>query len=407
MDQKRLPTDSDTFTTPLVKSANLDLRHATAYCWHKQHIVPGSHASSILEVASTLVGVHAARLITPYFALRSRLRNVRHEDIHEALYQNKTLIKARCMRGTLHLLPHDVFEHAHPATLAKRLAVCSALFKKHDVTKAMARKLSDAVMAVLKDGPLSSIDLPHKTIEYMKQAGTARSAGWSVVAVRAVIKELWENGSICYVNMTRNFGAEQRSYGITRDFYPTIAGGSGGDETALDNLLRSYIRTYGPVTIGDMTWWSGQDRRRVKRSVERLSTELVELKSDEFEEPFQMTSDDYDAMVRFSPLSKDWVAILAYEDPSLKGYFTTRARYVEKEHYDLLFNAIGEARSSIMLNGRIVGTWGLNKRNGMVESTLFSPLSKQSQKLIEQELAKVQADAFQLLRLSASRDLFG
>ena len=261
-------------------------------------------------------------------------------------------------------------------------------------------------MSVLKDGPLPSNDLPQKTIEYLKDGGSKRIAGRSVLAVRVVIKELWEAGSICYLNTTRSFGAEQRSYGITRDFYPTIAGIDRSEEAALSNLLKSYILAYGPVTIGDMVWWSGQDRRRVKRAVESLSGELIELKSAEFEEPLQMISHDYDAMMRFSPLSEDWVAILAYEDPSLKGYFSTRARYVEQEYYDLLFNAIGEARSSIMLNGKIVGTWGLDKRKGKVEFALFSPVPKHNQKLIEEELVKVQTDAFRLLRPSGIPDLF-
>jgi hypothetical protein len=43
-----------------------------------------------------------------------------------------------------------------------------------------------------------------------------------------------------------------------------------------------------------------------------------------------------------------WLTLLAYEDPSLKGYYESRFLYVDQKHYRLLFNKIGESRASII-----------------------------------------------------------
>nr|WP_301549490.1 crosslink repair DNA glycosylase YcaQ family protein [Duganella sp. BJB1802] len=353
-----------------------------------------------------MVGIHAARLITPYFALRSRLHEVRHEDIHYALHGAKSLIKARCMRGTLHLLPPHLFPHAHNATLSKRLSVCNSMYKKHGISDKVKKAISDTIIRNLQKGPLPSTTIPKLFLNFPLVEGPKKQANLTPAVVRNVVKELWERAIVCYINTDETFGAEQRSYGITKDVYPADFHTDGNEHSALVELLRAYILTYGPVSIGDIVWWSGQDKTRIKRALAEFKQDLQEIKFTEFDESLLIFKDDLEKLMLFDPKYEDWVNILAYEDPSLKGYFTTRARYVNSDHYDLLFNDIGEARPSIMLNGRIVGTWSFNKVSKLTSFQLFSTLPKRQLKIIESEFKKIQANVSQLLRPAETYDLF-
>lgn len=369
----------------------VDIHQAVAFCCHKQHISPGSHAKSITEVATSLVGIHAARLVTPFFALRARLPKLDYREIDAALHRDKTLIKARCMRGTLHLLPPELFPHAHRATLTKRIGVCKAILKKLNIGQPAVLEMAETILRLLQDGPLSSAVIEQRALAFIAARERAKSKRWTVAGVRAVVKELWESAELCYINSNVNFASETRLYGITAKTYPAFSVTNDADDMAIQHLVDRHIQAYGPVTMADIAWWSGIDRTRIKRAVEQLGDRVTAVAIRESAEPFWIAASDREALLRFTAPTEDWVAILAHEDPSLKGYYSSRWRYITQKNYGLLFNDIGESRPAIMLNGRVVGIWNLDKASGSISQSVFEPITGKQRKLIEAEFKRVRS----------------
>lgn len=385
-----------------MKLLKLNMHDVVTFCCYKQHIIPGSQANSIQEVASSLVGIHAARLVTPYFALRARLLSLEHKEIQEALYSEKSLIKARCMRGTLHLLPPALFPIAHHATLTKRLSICNALYKKLNIKKKVISEIAEMILEVLGDGPLTVSSIEKKVVALASIQKKETATFWAHTWIRAVLKELWESGELCYINASTTFCSEMRLYGLLSRTYPMFNLTQNSDEEeAIINLVERHTQGYGPVTISDIAWWSGIAKVNIKAALEKLSGRVISVEIEGFQEKFWMMNSDLDAMERFQFPNYDWVAVLAHEDPSLKGYYSSRGRYVSPEHYNLLFNDIGESRPAIMLNGRVVGIWTLNKMNGRISKKLFQPLNTKRKELIEKEIDKVRHN---LPFLGQSRD---
>ncbi len=95
--------------------------------------------------------------------------------------------------------------------------------------------------------------------------------------------------------------------------------------------------------------------------------------------------------------------MLAYEDPALKGYFSTRCRYVSAEEYGSLFNSIGEARASILLDGRVVGIWRFERGNGRITYDLLGRVSKRSQRRIGERLEDMNGFLSSEPRLAGAR----
>lgn len=247
----------------------LDAVQAFTFSLHRQHLLPGSEARSIEDVADRLVGIHAARLVTPFFALRARMQNLQYSDLHAALHYRRTLVKARCMRGTLHLLTRNVFSSAHQATLEKRLGVCRSLYRKLGLDAADIRKLKQKVLGLVVSEPKSA-----SAIEQLLCNGPRRYAVTEdKFVVRAVIKELWERGELCYVNGSPTFGSEERLYGSMSAIYPAHTSAEYIDSSA-SALVRRYLRGYAPATVGDLTWWSGLDKTCINQALLDLSAPI-------------------------------------------------------------------------------------------------------------------------------------
>jgi len=91
---------------------------------------------------------------------------------------------------------------------------------------------------------------------------------------------------------------------------------------------------------------------------------------------FFVLTEEYDNLTGYRCVDFDWVTLLAYEDPSLKGYYESRFRYVDKAFYSLLFNQIGEVRAGILHNGKAIGVWTWDKRQKKIQIEYFSEVDK-------------------------------
>src|SRR5207247_2976705 len=74
---------------------------------HLQRRVP---AADLARVAGDMAGAQAQLMSAAQISLWARTRGLRLEDIERALWEDRTLVKIWCMRGTVHLVPAE--DHA-------------------------------------------------------------------------------------------------------------------------------------------------------------------------------------------------------------------------------------------------------------------------------------------------------
>jgi hypothetical protein len=65
------------------------------------------------------------------------------------------------------------------------------------------------------------------------------------------------------------------------------------------------------------------------------------------------------------------VQLLAHEDTALKAYHQTRARYLAGVPQRRAFNQIGEALPTVIINGRVAGTWSWDARTRSIRTRLI------------------------------------
>ena len=343
------------------------------------HFISHRPASGVLEVSDTLLGLHSARLITPYATLISRIDGFKTRQLYDEVTINTNLIKLRCMRKTLHTVSMELAPIVYHATLKLRTAECTEFYRRFGYSGKKIASLKERMLGIIDAAPSSSADVAEKV-----------NSKWGVHFTRVVLKELWEEGTICYINESEDWRKEKRKYALTKSVYPKL------DFTIMDEVLSQeilvlkHIESYGPVTEKDISWWSGIPLRSVRKIIDKNRDKIVNLEISGFDAAFYMSALRFETNVKENKngINDNWIALLAYEDPSLKGYFESRSRYIEDKYYHLLFNSIGEARASIVKNGKVIGIWHWNKKTNEPEFSLFTRLNKQDKQLLSIEIDK-------------------
>jgi winged helix DNA-binding protein len=368
---------------PRTPSVRVSCALACNYVAAKQGVGSLYKGDCLRCAARSAVGIHAARLSTPFVSFWARTRDLKVQDVLLSMVEDRSLIKLRCMRTTLHVVPLDVAPVVHRATLKIR-------------TREVERKLSillgpdrrrwnsfkDLVSASLEHGPLKYTELIQRLTAKMYRSRS------NTDLARVLVKLAWEEGVLSYLNKADRWGREDRWFDLTERMYPSLDLDSCSERQAVLLLVEYYIRAYGPVLFEDLAWWSGISRNSLKEGIAELdlSDKLCRVQMEGWSEEFLMLRDDVHDLATFE-YPEDWISFLGYEDPLLKAYAYagSRERYVERRDYNKLFNSIGEARASIVRNGRVVGLWRWSSEQRMVVVTLWRKLDKSTQKAIRRE----------------------
>lgn len=357
----------------------MDLNTINEYIFMKHNILPGTQQNCIEDVSRNHLGLHSARIITPYTTLCSRLNEYTPQMLMSQLYEEKNLIKMRCMRTTLHIVPFDIASMLHMATLDLRLSECKTFFRNNDIMIEQVEDLEKEIIDFVNE-PKTADEIEKVLLEKIQHFGTESKKE----CAKRILKYFWELGTLCYVNAADNWEKEERKYAVTKRFYPNINLNQYDVSRAQELLILEYLKKFGPATIKDISWWSGLSLKVIRDVLENHKNEIIAFQVNDFDKEFLILKEEFQNLERYKRLEAEWITLLAYEDPSLKGYYESRCRYVNQKFYNMLFNQIGEVRASVMYNGKAIGIWEWDKKNKKIKIDYFETPGKSTQKRIQE-----------------------
>ncbi|MDP2313810.1 MAG: winged helix DNA-binding domain-containing protein [Pseudomonadota bacterium] len=337
------------------------------------HVAPGFQGTEVVQVARALIGLHSARLPTPYMSLASRLPSFLPQMLRERQYETRTLVKLRCMRRTLHTVPLDLAPIVHRATLDLRMMDLRARLRGLGATSKALERTAMRIREIMDTGAQPASTIVLRTVE--RQRGTAGDVA-AVLLARLSLKYLWEMGELTYHNRASHWAREERWFESTSVAYPSLRLNELDEVEARRKLVSAYIDRFGPVTERDIVWWSGLRVVDVRTAIRDLADELAVVSVTGLHDSCYMSLRSLARLDTFKPPARQWVRFLAYEDPSLKGYFESRARYLSPDHVALAFNSIGEVLPCVMIGGELVGRWSWDSTARRVRWAPFVPRSK-------------------------------
>ena len=320
--------------------------------------------SSVRDTVAHLGGLQAQEPQEPYTGLWSRLRAFEPAQLSEPLTQ-RSLVRLHLMRRTVHLMTADdarSWRPRHHALLCQRsIAVYRTELAGVDL---------DTVTAQASD--LMADGVPRT----LGEVGRALSAHWPGVPPR-VLGEIVVAGVVPAVQLPPR-GVWRSTAGARYLPLTTWIPGEAPPGSPDADLIRRYLRAYGPAATADLRAWCGLSG--LPSSVAALRGELVEFRDDRGRRLLDLADaprpdPGTPAPVRFLPAFDN--AVLGYHD---------RTRIIADEHRGL---SVTGARF-VLVDGRVAATW-TSTATGPVTVTPLRPLTRTETTAVADEAERLTA----------------
>jgi len=339
---------------------SLEERIVTQYVLFKNHLLKGSETNSVLQVANDLIALHATSAATPYLSLFARMKNFQRKHLDEEFYVKRNLIRLEAMRGTLFIVSTESAPMLYQATRKAESDLLEALHKR-GIHPSEYKQLSQKLHNILKCGGKTLKEIRKALPKEMVRSVRLRvgKTVYKMTNVNVVLNVMMRRGVVVSEKSVETFRTtEANRYVLLQEIYPKLNLESVERDKAVAMLVKRYVKTFGPVMEEDIAWWTGFSKTDVKEALAAIEGELLHVKIEGFRRDYLMQKTDYEQLIKFKPSKTSSISLLPYEDPYTKGY-KARDRLIESQHEKTVYEG-GAVKPTILLNGKIIGTWNEN-----------------------------------------------
>ncbi|GAA1895175.1 winged helix DNA-binding domain-containing protein [Actinomadura bangladeshensis] len=366
--------------TPAERRARLALRHRLA---------PQARTDDVLDIARSMVVLHATDPATVFLSVAARSVGAGPEAVERALYDDRTLLRMLAMRRTMFVAPTELVPVLQASTAdglaAKQRATYSRLIERGsdiaDVPAWFAAAAEAAHTALLARGEATgaqlSADVPVLRTQVDPAPGKPYSRPTGVTTW--VLVTLGCEGRIVRGRPNGSWISSQYKWAPVEAWLPGGVAEVPAAEARAD-LVRRWLRAFGPAPVADLKWWTGWNAGDVKKALALLDVTEVDLGG----ATGIVLSDDLDP----APGPEPWAALLPALDPTPMGW---RERgWFLGGHGPALFDRSGNIGPSIWWDGRVVGGWA-QRADGEIAVRVLEDVGADAEAAIEREAARMSA----------------
>lgn len=312
-------------------------------------------------------------------------------DLEAALYDERSLVRMLGMRRTMFVVPRDV------AVVVD--AACSQAVAANERRK-LVQLVEEGGLA--PDGAAWLRRVERQTLDALRGAGEATAAelgavvpelqakvrvgegkkwGGEIGMSTRVLLVLAAEGHIVRGRPKGSWLSTQYRWAAT-DAWLGTSFAPPPPAAGRVELLRRWLRTFGPATLDDVKWWTGWSMRDTKVAVASVGAVPVVLEGSDGAEGLVLEDDE-----RPTPKPRPWVALLPALDPTTMGW-KQRDWYLGG-HGAALFDTNGNAGPTVWSNGAVIGGWG-QRADGSVAVELLEPVDAATDKRVRAEVARLE-----------------
>jgi DNA glycosylase AlkZ-like len=330
---------------------------------------------------------------------RSRSRTLTAARVERARVEERSLVRGWLMRGTVHLVAADdypwmcpLFAEATSRNSRRRLGQLGMPTTTQD------RALRIIENGLRADGVISRPELIERLafarIEVVPETRVHLMIVTVVEGVACIGPDKSGSGSLALASDWLGTGEPRRRGGGVGAGRPAArtkrsAVSDGIDrERALAELARMYLGAFAPATERDFAKWAGLPLRDCRLGLQRIASELVEVRgcSAAGAPTTLLALRDTKLRAPRAPL----VRLLPSFDTYLMGY-ATRAHAVDDPGERRILPGGGVLRATICVDGRFVGLWASKRNGNRLTVTLepFEPLDGSVLSALEAEVSDI------------------
>ena len=297
----------------------------------------------VVTAIERLAALQAQWAPSPYIALWSRLKGFEREKLWNAIEKKHTVIRARLMRGTLHLVSaRDFYAYAGATQDLQRGA-----WNRWQVGRGVDPKAVAALAAAFTREPRTREDVVAHLTEHLGSfGGPYKWLIWRFVSAHADLVSAPPGGHWGYGGTDAPYVAAQHWIG---------SGGRPTEEKAVELLIRRYLTAFGPASLADIARFAGQVPARIRPVLETLAPSLRRFSDDRGRALFDLPrglrpAADIEAPVRFLPRYDE--LLIGYEH---------RDRVIATKYRPAIYSKNAIVEAVVLVDGLVAGTWALVK----------------------------------------------
>jgi hypothetical protein len=379
---------------------DVDRHQILAFRLARHHLAQRLPAGSMLRAVAS-AGIQETPLRTAALALHARVTEVTLAKVDQALRLDKTLLTTWAMRGAPYLVPTQeaaaftagalpagedswrTFFGGWATSLSERTVSLSTL----------VRQAAEAAREVLDGRQLPVEDLRQEITRRMPGIrGLARPSGAHADLPEPLFRTTGQLGVVCIAD------TRQMTDALLARTDQWLGGplATADEDVARPELLRRYLRCYGPSTHRAFAEWTLRSVADVRGVFEAIETELVQVNAARPAE--WLLAADVDALA--SPAQPTGTRLLPTQDPYLQQRDRDRL-LPDRELRRRLWRPVG-APGLVLVDGKATGVWTARRQGTRLNVTVepFDRLTGPERQAISDE-----ADSIAPLRGAESATL--
>lgn len=331
---------------------------------HRQLLLERSDLSPLAAIEQ-LAGLQSQAPTPPYYALWSRLRSFEPGQLSDLLI-GRQAVRIALMRSTIHLVSAEDCLRFRPVLQPALDRSLAGTYGKSLAGVDMAQ-LETAALELLAEGPCTFEQLGKQLRERwpsVPEGALAAAVRCRLPLVQPPPRGVWgQSGAAAHVTAEAWLGAPMAE----------------ANDQALHELIRRYLRAFGPASAKDIGVWSGLTK--LGTVLKELRPELCVYRDESGQELFDLADlslvpEENAAPVRF--LSEFDNMLLSYSD---------RSRIMDPKYKSLVFTVNGIIKSTILVDGFVRGLWRIeaSKHAAVLGIQPFERIDAAHRRALEEE----------------------
>ena len=318
-----------------------------------------------VSAANAVVALHATDPATVYLSAWARMTRAGLDDVADALYLTKRLVRMMAMRRTMFVVATELAPVVHAscslAVAATQRRTLLTHLRKAGVAVDVERWLDDVsagTMAALeRRGRASATDLAQDEPRLNTVLDLLPDKAYAIPqkVTSRVLTILALEGRIVRGRPLGGWTTNRNEWWPAGAWLPGGVAGRDADaeigesevRAARTELVRRWLRAFGPAPLRDVMWWTGWPAGQVKAALAPVATVEVQLDTG----TALLLADDLDR----TPEPEPTAALLPGLDPTPMGW--VERGWFLGAHQGPLFDRTGNIGPTILWQGRVVGGW--------------------------------------------------
>ena len=322
----------------------------------RSHLVTPAPKSRLVDVVRDVCGLQAQLLSAAELALSARVAGVTQESIRDALWVQKTLVRVWTVRGTIHVIPGEDLPLWMAALGTRRYWESQEWLEREQLTAKEALAVFDTVLGALGEKGSTRAEIADVVAARLGTRFRPKiTSGWG-----ELLAPLMYMGKMCFgPSVGANVTFVRADRWIPK--WPRV-----DPEEARGELVRRFLRAYGPTTLDGVSRWFGVKPAVFRPLLRSLDPEVVEVNI-EGRKGWKLSSDRSVARRRGSS-----VRLLAQYDCYVIGSHPRETIVDERARTQIRSYKRGQWEGAVgvpvlLIDGIVSGVWDRKERGGRIE----------------------------------------